>query len=36
MDLVFVSDILPDFLDGLTHLALKALEPGIELEAKEI
>ncbi|GHU61191.1 hypothetical protein FACS189445_2940 [Spirochaetia bacterium] len=31
-DLVFVPDILPDFLDGLTHLALKALEPGIALE----
>lgn len=30
-ELVFVSDILPDFLDGLTHLARRALEPGIEL-----
>ncbi|GHU81589.1 hypothetical protein FACS189468_4530 [Spirochaetia bacterium] len=34
-DLVFVSDILPDFLDGLIHLALKALEPSIDLETKE-
>lgn len=30
-DLAFIPDILPDFLDGLIHLALKTLEPKIEL-----
>jgi hypothetical protein len=34
-ELVFVADIMPDCLDGLTHLALKKLEPGIELEEGE-
>ncbi|MDR2073007.1 MAG: hypothetical protein LBP60_06215 [Spirochaetaceae bacterium] len=30
--IVFIPDILPDFLDGLVHLALKVLEPKIDLE----
>jgi hypothetical protein len=29
-DIVFVPDILPDFLDGLIHLALKVLEPQVD------
>ncbi|GHV86341.1 hypothetical protein AGMMS50230_19490 [Spirochaetia bacterium] len=29
-DIVFVPDILPDFLDGLIYLALKALEPKVD------
>lgn len=28
--IVFVPDILPDFLDGLVHLALKTLEPKVD------
>jgi hypothetical protein len=28
---VFIPDILGDFLDGLIHLALKTLEPKIDL-----
>jgi predicted NBD/HSP70 family sugar kinase len=31
-EIVAVSDILNDFLDGLVHLALKTLEPKVELE----
>jgi predicted NBD/HSP70 family sugar kinase len=31
-EIVFISDILNDFLDGLVHLALKTLEPKIELD----
>jgi hypothetical protein len=34
-DIVFVPDILCDFLDGLVHLALKVLEPKIEMEDLE-
>ncbi|MDR2210188.1 MAG: hypothetical protein LBO65_01780 [Spirochaetaceae bacterium] len=33
--IVFIPDILPDFLDGLVHLALKVLEPKIDLERDE-
>jgi hypothetical protein len=31
-EIVAVPDILNDFLDGLVHLALKTLEPKVELE----
>jgi predicted NBD/HSP70 family sugar kinase len=34
-EIVFIPDISNDFLDGLVHLALKTLEPKIELEEEE-
>jgi hypothetical protein len=30
-DIVFIPDIVPDFLDGLIHLALEALKPRVDL-----
>jgi hypothetical protein len=33
-DIVFVPDILPDLLDGLVHLALKAMEPKVDFEKR--
>ena len=33
--IVFVPDILPDFLDGLVHLALKTLEPKVDFAETE-
>jgi hypothetical protein len=34
-DIVFIPDILPDFLDGLVYLALKVLEPQVDFTGAE-
>lgn len=34
-DIVFIPDILPDFLDGLVYLALKLLEPQVDFTGAE-